>query len=113
VSSREAADAVQARAVETVNQLVDALRALGWDFAAVSVARCTVLDDGSTTMPGASAFDAERAVMPALPHLADNLRALARQLDTHYARSGCPVRADGYTHVVDSIDVRRARGGGA
>lgn len=105
------ADAVQAQAIAVVEHLTAMLRAKGWDFVAVSIARGMLLDDGTATLPGATTFEAAPHIMPAIPALADNLRVLARELDAHYTGSGCPTRADGYSHVIDSVAVREKRGG--
>lgn len=98
----------QALAAMQAQLMVNALRAAGWDFACVSVWNRSV--DG---FAGASNFDLPRELTPSLPLLAENLRALAREMDDAHRMSGCTERVYGSTQVVSgtTVDARRKLGG--
>jgi len=104
----------QAEAVLQVQHLVRALRASGWDFAMVSLWR---RDEGPNVFHGAGAsyWEASRAILPAVPRIADNTRVLARELDEAHRLTGAPDVADGCSQVIDGTSVderaRRAREG--
>ena len=105
---------VQAIAAHEVQRLVRGLRALGWDFAAVSLWKA----DGSSVVlhgAGASGWEASTAIVEAVPRIADNLRLLARELDEAHRMSGAPEVVHGCSHVIGGTVVderaRRAREG--
>jgi hypothetical protein len=102
-------EATHERAVRVAEDTVAALRATGWDFAAVSVAVALPLGGGKATAPGASRFDGDPRLMQAFPHLADALRVMARELDDAHKRSGQPERETGYHHVQERPAVRACR----
>lgn len=106
---RPLVDAVHARAAETVETVVADLRGRGWGYAAVSVAAIVPLATGQHTAPGASRFDVDERMLPTLPHHADNLRVLARELDELHTKSGVAERTCGYSHVVKKPRIRVCR----
>lgn len=104
-------DETQALARWQVLQLLRALRAAGWDFVAISL--WAEVPGAGVHGAGSSTFEVSRAMTPALPRLADNLRVLASELDAAHRMSGAPEILDGYTHVVGgtTVDERSRRGG--
>lgn len=106
-------DRVQAAAVATVEQLINALTANGWHYVQVSIAALVRTPAGGFETPGASSFGADPRMMPALPEQARALRSLADELDKAHRNSGA-VRADGYIQTLygPSVDERKRGGGG-
>lgn len=71
----------QAEAQYVVQKFCDALAALGWDYALVSVARVRDLGEGRRAAPGATGMHCDRRRMaPALDNEADALEGLAKRL---------------------------------
>lgn len=93
--------AYQARALETVQTVVEALRGAGWDFVALSIAGVVERADGSNRCPGAGLYQASRRAIPGLPGQAQHLRTLAGHLEAEHSSLGIPSTAAGaWSHLV-------------
>jgi hypothetical protein len=95
-------DDMQRCAALQVQFMVNALRAAGWDFAAVAVWHALEgAAPGSVSLAaGASMFELARHMLPGAPRMADNLRALADEIDAAHRQSGDPEVTEGYTHTI-------------
>lgn len=93
------AEREQKAALQATRKVAKTLRALGFDFVLVRVSK-VVSRDGVCAVPGATAFDWDERVIPALPREADALRSLADDLDAEFARSDSPEATEGYSEDV-------------
>lgn len=100
LSDDETRALITRRGVETVSEVLGMLRRAGWDFVAVAVGAAFERSDGKIEMPGSTAYDASRDIMPAFPAQADHLRRLAVDIDDEYRKSGETIRADGSSQIL-------------
>jgi len=89
-------DALAEREQTQVIETVKALRARGYDYVVVQIAKVIPGRGGDNAVPGASAIEASDRVLPCLPRQADNLRAIARQLDEAFEKRGTSEAEEGY-----------------
>lgn len=92
----EMAEQEQKAAVKAALMVTKTLRALGFDFVVVRVAK-VLSRNGMCAVPGASVFEADDKVVPGLKMEAESLRLLAADIDAEFARRGTFEAEEGYT----------------
>lgn len=102
-----AAEKLQRQCVQRAAAVVEQLRAEGYDLVLVRLVKL-VSNDRECAVPGASLFDADDRMMPALPREADSLRTIAADMDALFAKHGTFEAEEGY---VENATARAAEFG--
>jgi hypothetical protein len=99
----------EAEAARLVQSLEQYLTLRGYGFIAISIAKFVHEGDQVST-PGASTLAVEMEMMPAVPHEARALRALADKLDTMFHESGSQEAQEGYIEDATQIYYPKSEG---